>query len=333
MNSFPSAFRATPFAFVLCASALLAACGSAPDAAQSSDTFGSDEAALGNQVVELVPADDIVRVACRAEMNRQFCGHGDADKAVVACQAKVPLRHACKLNRAACFLREPKNLSCQRTAESYPTLATCATPLSRNCGFYAGCLNTAVACGESGYALGFGEKYCNGFRRTTFSTAGTAWVNSVMICLQRELVPVVRNATSGFQNASFSAASAQVCQTTLDKAFASHPGCYTKPEASICFLGPVDVAKIIGVIGASEVFTTRTAAQISTTVGTCIGQIARRLVGVSLSAPGTNPPSAGDDRLVRANLSQLRLAESNQELLAQRQMWLDYAKEYGVAVK
>jgi hypothetical protein len=329
------AFRPSFAAFAFLSTATLLGCGAAPEprSGEPDDTFGIDEAALSNQVVELVPADDKVRVACRTEINRMQCGDAEANKAVAACQAKVPVRHACKLDKTACFKREFKNLSCARTSESYATLSACAAPLSRNCAFYAQCLDKAVVCGESGYALGFGEKYCNGFRRTTFSAAGTAWVNSVMICLQRALVPTVQSSTRGYVNASLAPASSQVCTTTLDTAFASHPGCYTKPEASICFLGPVDIAKIFGVIGASEVFTVRTASQISSTIGTCVGQIARRLVGVSLSAPGTNPPSAADDRLVRASLRNLRRTEETEQLLEQRQLWLDYAKQYGVEVE
>jgi hypothetical protein len=318
---------------LLVASLALTGCGAAPSTIGEDDgAFEVGEAALGGTVTELVPMDDTVRVACRAEVNRRQCGKADADAATKACQAKVPAGHACRANASACFKREAKNLSCQRTSESYPTLAACAAPLARSCAFYAQCLDRAVTCGESGYALGFGEKYCNGFRRTDFSEKGTTWVNSVMICLQKAMVPTVQRATSGYANASLSASSSAVCQRTLDDAFASHPGCYTQPSASICFLGPSDLAKIFGVIGAKEVFTARTSAQISTTVGTCIGQVARAILGIPLEAAGTKAANASDDRLVRANASQLRFTQETQALLEQRQIWLDYAKQYGVEV-
>lgn len=324
--------RLPALAVALAASAALTGCSAAPSAEGDVETFDLSEEALGGTVTELVPTDDVVRVACRAEVNRRHCGTAEADKAVKSCAAKLPASAACKSNPSTCFKREGKNVSCQATSESYATLNACAAPISRNCAFYAQCLDKAVGCGESGYALGFGEKYCNGFRRTEFSEKGTTWVNSVMICLQKALVPTVQTATSGYRNASLAPSSAAVCQATLDKAFASHPGCYTQPEASICFLGPADVAKIFGVIGAKEVFTARTTSQIATTVGTCVGQIARAIVGIPLSAPGTNAPAASDDRLVRANLATLRHAERTQELLAQRELWLDYAKQYGVEV-
>jgi hypothetical protein len=318
---------------LVAASLALTGCGAAPaPSAEDDGAFEVGEEALGGTVTELVPMDDVVRVACRAEVNRRHCGTSEATLATKACQAKVPASHACRTNAAACFKREAKNLSCQRSSESFVTLAACAAPLSRNCAFYAQCLDRAVTCGESGYALGFGEKYCNGFRRSEFSEKGTAWVNSVMLCLQTALVPAVQSATSGYARASLAPASTATCQRTLDQAFASHPGCYTQPSASICFLGPGDIAKIFGVIGAKEVFTARTSAQIATTVGTCVGQVARAILGIPLEAAGTKAASAGDDRLVRANASQLRLTRETQALLEQRQLWLDYAKQYGVAV-
>ncbi len=332
MNFPASSLRLASAVFVLAASAALTGCSAAPAAESDAETFDLGEQELGGTVTELVPANDVVRVACRAEVNRRHCGTAEADKAVKSCAAKLPSSAACKANPSTCFKREGKNLSCQATAESYPTLNACAAPISRNCGFYAQCLDKAVGCGETGYALGFGEKYCNGFRRTEFSEKGTTWVNSVMVCLQKALVPTVQSATNGYRNASLAPSSAQVCQATLDKAFASHPGCYTQPAASICFLGPADIAKIFGVIGAKEVFTARTTSQVASTVGTCIGQIARAIVGVPLSAPGTNAPAASDDRLVRANIATLRTTARTQELLAQRELWLDYAKQYGVDV-
>ncbi len=332
MSPFASSLRLSSLG-LLAASLTLAGCGSAPGASVDDDgAIDLGEEALGGTVAELVPMDDVVRVACRAEVNRRHCGTAEASAATRACQAKVPATHACRTSAAACFKREAKNLSCQRSSESYATLAACAAPLTRNCAFYAQCLDRAVACGESGYALGFGEKYCNGFRRTEFSEKGTAWVSSVMVCLQNAMVPAVQSATSGYARASLAPASSATCQRTLDQAFASHPGCYTQPSASICFLGPGDIAKIFGVIGAKEVFTARTSAQIATTVGTCVGQVARAILGIPLEAAGTKSASASDDRLVRANASQLRLTRETQALLEQRQLWLDYAKEYGVEV-
>ena len=327
----PSLFRTLAVA-TLASSAILTGCGSAPESGEEFEAFELGEQELGGTVTELVPANETVRVACRAEVNRRHCGSADADRAVRSCAAKLPASTACKATPSTCFKRESKNLSCRSSAESYPSLNACAAPLSRNCAFYAQCLDKAAGCGELGYALGFGEKYCNGFRRTEFSEKGTAWVDSVMICLQRSLVPTVQSATNGYRNASRAPSTTQVCQATLDKAFASHPGCYTQPEASICFLGPADIANIFGVIGAKEVFTARTTSQIATTVGTCVGQIARAIVGVPLTAPGTNAPAASDDLLVRANLTTLGHAARTQELLAQRELWLDYAKQYGVEV-
>ncbi len=317
-------YRFASMAAFLAGNALiLGACSAAPDL-EGAEGVGFDEQPLGATVVELVPADDVVRTTCRAEINREHCGDKAAEKAVAACVAKLPPGHACKHHSAACFVREGKAQSCKATAEAYPRLAACAEPITRNCAHYAQCVDAAIACGENGYALGFGERYCNAFRRTDFSEKGVAWVDSVMLCLQRALVPEVEAATQGFAHANRAPAPAATCSALLDTAFATHPACYTQPEASICFLPPSDLAKVFGVIGAKEVFTARTSKQIATTITTCVGQLARAALGLPVSAAGGHKASPSDEA-ARAMLPG--------ELEAQHAVWLDYAKQYGVSTR
>src|SRR5262249_28672001 len=149
----------------------------------------------------------------------------------------------------------------------YPTVASCDTPRPQNCSFYSACVERATSCGESGYALGYGEKYCTAFKNLgSLSPRGVAWRDSVMHCLQEALVPYAVPASGA------------TCGEIIDVAFASHPRCYTQPESSICFLPPSDVLTILGTIGGSELLTARSRTQILATIGTCIGQIGRWLL-------------------------------------------------------
>jgi hypothetical protein len=100
-----------------------------------------------------------------------------------------------------------------------------------NCAFYSSCIEPQTDCGEGGYALGYGEKYCTRYLLDThFSPAGVAWKTNVMHCLQESLVPLA------------SESPAPTCDTVLNDAFDSHPHCYTEGP-SICFLPPCRSAR------------------------------------------------------------------------------------------
>lgn len=217
--------------------------------------------------VMLFARDDATRVACRDATNRYFCDAEAAAASALACSAQAS-------PTPTQLVAEKVAATCTKSGELYPTLASCATPLARHCGFYSACLERALPCGEEGYALGFGEHYCTAFRNAPMSPRGTAWAMGVMGCLQTALVPRVQQA------GSFAATpeSAAMCKAVFDEAFASHPACYTRVEDSLCFLPPGDIRDVLEVIGADELFTARTRAQIVKTIGICVGQIAERLV-------------------------------------------------------
>jgi hypothetical protein len=173
--------------------------------------------------------------------------------------------------------------------------ATCDAPQPRDCSFYTQCLEPHVPCGPSGYALGFGDKYCNAFKQADLSPRGEAWVDSTMLCLEKQLVPYAT-----------SPGPAATCDQITEAAFASHAGCYTALPASICFLPPPDVLAVLRTIGADEIFTARTRTQVQSVAGTCAIQVGEKLTH-----------AAFDPRVATAELAQ------------QIALWQELAIRYG----
>lgn len=221
------------------------------------------ESALSQERARVIPLDDGARASCRTEASKVYCSRGAAEVAA-RCGARGKV------------VVETSRGRCEADGDAYPTVASCATPLEGDCSWYAACLERTTPCGTEGYALGFGEKYCTAFRAGTFSDAGKVWVTKVMQCLQRALADDVV-ASGAFASGP---ASSAVCKATFDKAFASHPACYTAKEASICALPPADLAKVLSTIGLAEILRPRTAFQMVSTASICVGQIAGRLFGM-----------------------------------------------------
>jgi hypothetical protein len=271
----------------------------------------SDDAQTGTtkERTLLFADDDASRVACRDVTNRYFCSEEDARSAARACATS-----ASGAPTSLSSLRSP--IACSKSGELYPTVGSCETPIPRHCGFYSACLERALPCGEDGYALGFGERFCTAFRNAKLSDKGTAWTTGVMDCLERALVPRVA-AAGAFTTRPESAA---VCEEVSAEAFASHPGCYTRPEHSICFLPPADLLTILATIGATELFTLRTGSQVVTTAGLCVGQIAQEIArrvfgdGPSPLESAVSSRGASTDLDLRALDAQRQLFEE----LAQR---------------
>lgn len=251
--------------------ALVAGCAAdaAPDDVQ--------ESALSQERVRVLPLDDASRTSCRNAASRVYCSR---DAAEVAARCGAPGKVVVETSRGRC----------DADGEAYPTVSSCEAPAERDCSWYSACLERAIPCGAEGYALGFGEKYCTAFRAGAFSNAGKIWVTKVMQCLQRALVDDVVE-VGAFAT---SPASSAVCKATFDKAFASHPACYTAKEASICDLPPTDLARVLSTIGLAEILRPRTGLQMVSTAAICVGQITNRIFGrkrvndttSSLSEPG-----------------------------------------------
>lgn len=140
---------------------------------------------------------------------------------------------------------------------------SCDAPQIRDCTFYAQCVEHNVPCGASGYAIGFGDKYCNKFKATQLSPVGAAWTSAVMLCLQQELIPFTTPAKKSSS-----------CDQIAQAAFDSHADCYTRATASICFLPPADITAIFDTIGTDELFQARTRKQIQDVIEVCVLQFA-----------------------------------------------------------
>jgi hypothetical protein len=174
---------------------------------------------------------------------------------------------ACATTAAGCFELLTEPTACDAVAPIYPTASSCSAPVPRTCAFYADCLEAAMPCGASGYALGYGEKYCSRYDVDQgLSPAGLAWRDSVLHCLQEALVPMLSKATT------------MTCDAITTYAFDSHPRCYTQGP-SICFLPPSDAANVIGTIDGKDLFSLRSAKQIATVAATCVEQIGWALLG------------------------------------------------------
>lgn len=138
----------------------------------------------------------------------------------------------------------------------------CLNPEPRSCSFYASCLEIAYPCGENGYALGYGDRYCNKFRQLDgkLSPKGIAWRDSTMLCLQRSLVPFFAKKRTP-----------ENCEAITDFAFASHSFCYTQPGASICALDPFgDLPVVFKTIESDDILSRRGAEQTLKVVRTCL---------------------------------------------------------------
>jgi hypothetical protein len=116
--------------------------------------------------------------------------------------------------------------------------AVCS-PSQTTCTFYSTCVESAIPCGSSGYAIGYGQKFCNLFTQNfnDFDSNGQRWIDNVRYCLQNSLLPEVALAEEG---------QAPTCTALQSYAFASHVNCYVDPTGSnllsdsVCALGILD---------------------------------------------------------------------------------------------
>ena len=110
--------------------------------------------------------------------------------------------------------------------------------VAQDCSFYERCAEKHFNCGAKGYALGYGQKYCQAFKKDApnFTPQGQRWIDSVMFCLQGEIVPLVENGTS------------MTCPEFKNFAYDTHPRCYTLRENSVCKLPLPDWLRLLFVV-------------------------------------------------------------------------------------
>lgn len=221
---------------------MMGACGAAPGTVGGDEDLAdrSQSASLwvGAGPAQIVVATSAqVRDLCAGEVFATYCSAADRATAVDACRRRLPsdLRVRCALS--GCLSDYTAVRDHCVAGPAYPTPASCDDPVPDDCAFYRRCLEAAQPCGPSGYALGFGERLCFAFiaRRGEFSAAGQAWLRGVRACLQRVLVPALH-------------APALACRSLGDTAYATHAGCYTAKENSICALPSTDFLALANVL-------------------------------------------------------------------------------------
>ncbi len=127
---------------------------------------------------------------------------------------------------------------------------------SGTCYFYQRCLEESYNCGDAGYPIGYGQKYCIIFsyllNDPTTSPKFKSWLESTLVCLQTSLV--------GFVDAN-----GPTCDNIKQIAFDSHPACYAQKENSVCDLttdeqlltfGAVDFADLLSLGSAKQAVVT-----------------------------------------------------------------------------
>ncbi len=153
--------------------------------------------------------------------------------------------------------------------------ADSCSQLIGSCDYYT-CIDTQrLSCGDQGYALGYGRRFCQKFTGMSFAPArtrleaelfpasGDAWRDEVRSCLQEELETFFTDT----QNAS--------CEQLRTFAFASHPHCYTKGP-SFCELSPENVVRI-GLTIKTDLLTGESFQQIRDTAEICDAQLQARI--------------------------------------------------------
>ena len=273
------------------------ACSSAPNegAARSSQALVSATTSY------LLPVDDGVREACRGTWVQAYCDANGAQAAADACVSSYLAAGntpSCANSPDGCFQVLTQDTPCSADAPIYagPTTASCQAPVERTCAFYSQCLESAFPCGESGYAIGYGEKYCSRYDvEAGFSAAGVVWRNAVLHCLQEKLVPLLEETST------------LTCDGVTTFAFDSHPGCYTEGP-SICFLPPGDVYNVVKTIDGQDLLSLRSAKQMAAVAGTCLVQLGGAIFhfdqvgGFDLqSKEHANIPASMRDRAVLAD--------------------------------
>ena len=117
--------------------------------------------------------------------------------------------------------------------------AQCVNSTSPTCGVYESCFSTRCSCSSSPfeYFKSYGKKYCEVFLDLpNLSSAGKAWRNATLRCLQEEIVPLLpKDGESDKCD----------CKDMQERAFDSHVACYTQATNSICALPASDWLAIL----------------------------------------------------------------------------------------
>lgn len=112
-----------------------------------------------------------------------------------------------------------------------------ATISTRSCSFYEE-FDKLVPCGNDGYALSFGNHYCQVYLKNRDDFSDKAWQDATRYCLQKKLYEY-----------AIQQQGAPSCQKLKEFAFDSHTTCYerpdeTKPQMTVCDIPFTDKVKV-----------------------------------------------------------------------------------------
>ncbi|KAI9098679.1 hypothetical protein DFS34DRAFT_618498 [Phlyctochytrium arcticum] len=143
--------------------------------------------------------------------------------------------------------------------------AECDAPKPRTCTFYTDCLEAKFQCGNKGYPLGYGFKYCSAFdaNKDKFTPQGQEWMYNVMHCLQTKLVPDVQNDNSK-------------CDSIKKHAFDTHSDCYV--AEGFCKLPIKDWKTLLTIVELKDILTPLSFRETLQTAGQCAKEILKLLV-------------------------------------------------------
>ncbi|CEM01511.1 unnamed protein product [Vitrella brassicaformis CCMP3155] len=147
---------------------------------------------------------------------------------------------------------------------SVTTAGNCSAPERGSCAYYTECVEQTVPCGQDGYALGYGNYFCEKFRTQAdaFTPKGQTWFFDTMSCLQSALVSADVSTLS--------------CAAIRDTAFGSHAQCYYSPSmsSSICSLGLHDLLSVTRIVLEKRTLLAReTYEQIVSVLEKCAGRL------------------------------------------------------------
>lgn len=136
----------------------------------------------------------------------------------------------------------------------------CSTTMVGTCEWYSQCVEKSLSCGNQGYPLGYGYKYCKKFSAYTgFSAEGNKWRDQTLKCLQHELKLTVELTLRTNKNS---------CADVRTIAFRTHPDCYTREPHSVCYI-KYDMFKVLE-ITKDEMFTTEYGVQAKESATICL---------------------------------------------------------------
>lgn len=188
-----------------------------------------------------------------------------------------------QMARSADFENNLFNFS-QNIANNKPLFSSvsdsCYQPQTEiSCDFYLNCLEKKQSCGNTGYAIGYGYKYCSRFlkynqspQEKQMTSRGLAWRDHTLICLQNALVGILKNWSAADWNDN------KVCTNVKDFAFDSHPDCYVKSMPSFCELPLRDWRTLISDMDSKDLLGYRGSKQILKVAWMCKSYVVNKIL-------------------------------------------------------